>query len=482
MSPGFDRRSLLTVGGGVVAATAASAAAALSGPAAWATGPTEPASSGAAGAPDAGAPAAVETDDTTAATLDDAVAATATGGHLTVTRAWTRATSLVLDRPMTVSFSGDGSLRMTADVEAIVIRASSVSVQRAVITGTGAGRAAGRAIGIRVAGAAGGELDDIVIEGCRLSDLAHTGVRAEFCDTLTIAGNTIERVAYAGVLLLSVSDVWVRGNTVSDVLQPAGQVNSYGIIVTRDDTVGLDVAPRSTRVWIDGNAVSGVRSWEGIDTHAGDAVLIRDNVVTDCRVGIALVPCRGVGAGAGYSHAPVGFVVTGNTVTRAALTGPGSGIVVKGAGDSVGSDAERATGVVTDNTVTGHGGGTEAGILVYLTRDLIVSGNRLDASVDRAIQAYHSNDRLMLTRNVVTGLVSSTGSGACTVVDVRSAQNKVTITATRFVRPSGSTSSVRGVTAGVAGNALDLLGNDWAATNLPVWGKASTVNRYGDGA
>ena len=105
-TPSVGRRSLLLVGGGALATAAASAASVFSGPAASAAGASGgSAKSAAVDGSTPPAPAGVDTDDTGAATLEAAVAATATGGRLTVTRAWTRATSLVLDRPMTVVFA-----------------------------------------------------------------------------------------------------------------------------------------------------------------------------------------------------------------------------------------------------------------------------------------------------------------------------------------------------------------------------------------
>lgn len=69
------------------------------------------------------------------------------------------------------------------------------------------------------------------------------------------------------------------------------------------------------------------------------------------------------------------------------------------------------------------------------------------------------------------------------VVTVRSGANTGTISSTRFEAGGDAPARpVRGVAVGLAGNELDLLGNDWSQTDLAVWGSKSVVNRYGDGA
>jgi hypothetical protein len=290
---------------------------------------------------------------------------------------------------------------------------------------------------------------------------------------------SVADVGYAGVLLRSCVDAVVRRCDVTDVHQPSPYGNSYGVIVTRDDTVPMSVSGRSTRVVVEGNTVTGVRFWEGLDTHAGDRVVIRDNVVRDCRVGIAVVPCRDE-VDRSYRHAPTAFVVAGNLVERVDLASPGAGILVKGAGTAVGDDVERATGFVTGNTVRGHGGGTEAGIVLYLTRGVVVSGTILEGCRDRGVLVYHSNDALTLTRTSVSDLEASTAGGAVSVVEARSGANTVTVSATSVARGEGTTGPVRGLAVANPDNVFDLLANDWRETDLAVWNKGAVVRRWAD--
>jgi len=463
------------VTGAVAAATAlgssgrASAAAAAAGPAASA------------------GPCTSSRDDVGAPDLQAALDEVPAGGELVITRPWVLSVPLEVASPATLRFTGEGQLSTDADISAIRITASGVAVVDAVVRGRGGG-SSGAGRGVDVVGTPARPLDDVRIVGGRLGGLSHDGVRAAHVSGLVVQSVAVEDVGYAGVLLLSCTDGAVRGCTVSGVRQPSPFVNSYGIIATRDDTLPLSTTPRSSRLCIEQNTVTDVPLWEGIDTHAGEDVVVRDNTVRDCRVGIAVVPCRDETTRA-YAHAPLDVVVSGNVIERTSLHTSGAGIVLKGAGTTVGDVGERASGFVTGNTVRGHGGGaSEAGIVLYLTRHVVLSDNALEGCVDRGVLLYHSNDAATVTRTRVTDLVSTTAGGAVSAVEIRSASNTATISATRVERTGGegdagrATGPLRGVAVANAGNSVDLLANDWSQTDLAVWNKGATVHRWADGA
>jgi nitrous oxidase accessory protein NosD len=418
-------------------------------------------------------------------TVAAALAAVPPGGTLLVDRSEAIASPLIVDRSMTVLFAPTVRLTATAHITMIDVRASDVRVVDAALVGAGSSRAASGK-GVVATGTATAPLERLSIEDCTFTGLSHSAVVATSVVGLEVVGCRVDDVGYAGVVLVSCTDAVVRGCTVTEVRQPAGFVNSYGIAVTRDETKSLVDSPRSARVTIDGNTVRGVRLWEGIDTHAGQQIVIRDNTVSGCSVGIAVVPCQNDATPQEYVYAPVDVVVAGNHVERGDSPGTGSGIVVKGAGSTVGSEAERASAVVEDNVVVGMGGGDrEAGVLLYLTRDVVVRGNLLSGCVGRGVCLYHSNDATMLVGNRVEGVVPAAGATVAAAVEVRSSANTATLVGNSYAPgpdSSGSAASVRGVAVPGSGNVLDLLRNDWTATVLPVWGRSSTITRFADGA
>lgn len=419
-------------------------------------------------------------------TVAAALAAVPDGGTLVVDRSESVAAPLVVDRPTTVVFGPSVVLTATADCTVFDVRSSDVRIVDATLVGTGAGRTgAGR--GIVVTGTGATPVERVSVEDSHFSSFSHTALLATNVVGLEVVACTISDVGYAGVLLVSCSDSVVRGCTITDVRQPPGYVNAYGIAVTRDESRSLTESPRSVRVTVDGNTVRGVPRWEGIDTHAGESIVIRGNDVSGCAVGIAVVPCQNAATPQEYVYAPTDVVVTGNHVERGASTGTGSGIVIKGAGSTVASASERATAVVEGNVVVGMGGGDrEAGILLYLTRDVVVRGNTLSGCVTRGLSLYHSNDATLVVGNTVEGLALGTGASIAAAFEVRSASNIATFVGNAYRVSSGSGPvstpvPVRGVSVPGSGNVLDLVRNDWSATTLPVYGRASTITRFADG-
>lgn len=395
-----------------------------------------------------------DADDRDGDALQEALDATGAGDELVIDRAWTRSRSLTVRRSARIRFTGVGSIRMLTDVTAILVEASDVEIVGAVLQGTGAG-SDGSGHGIAAVGRRKVPLRGITIRGGRFRDIAHDGVHLEYCDRFRITGTTMERLGYAGILGSGVVDGTIDGNTIRDVRQPGDRVNSYGITLTRDARTAPSQTRRSARVRVLRNRISGVPAWEGIDTHAGQDIEIRGNVVSGCRVGIAAVPSKDPTDRDQTSVAPIGLVIADNTITRGPGLAPGSGIVVSGAGTTVGSTRPRATGKVTGNVITGGGGAAgEGGILVKLTRGLTIEGNRVESSIDNAICLAHSNASVAVRGNRVGGV---TGDGVG--VNVREGANDGVVIGNRF--GTGRPALAVAVRFGDRGNRFRVSGNSW---------------------
>jgi hypothetical protein len=400
--------------------------------------------------------------------LQAALDAVPVGGEFVIDRPWTRSRTLVVQRPLRLRFTGSGALRMTTASTALLVQASDVEIVDAVITGAGAD-GGGLGHGIAVRGLRGGPLRGVTVRRGHFRDIPHDGVHLEYCDRFRITGVTMERLGYAGIVGVGVVDGTIDANTVRDVRQPAGRVNSYGISLTREARYAPADARRSARVRVTGNRIAGVPAWEGIDTHAGEGIEIRGNVVTGCRVGIAAVPSKDPADREQTSVAPVGLVIADNTVTRSPGLAPGSGIVVSGAGTTVGSTRQRATGVVSGNVVTGAGGSSgEAGILLKLTRGMLVTRNRITASVENAVCLAHSNAAVTVRANRIRGV-----GGAGIGVNVRAGANDGAITGNHFE----STPHVLAVAVrfGNADNRFVVRQNTWGTARVRIARGGATV-------
>jgi hypothetical protein len=439
-----SRRALLVGGCVVVAVGAAAVAAAL-------------------------VPVGAESEETPPDELQRRLDATDPGGTLTIEGVWSRTIPLTVHRSVTIRFTASGAIRMTTDQHALVVVTSGVRIIDAVVQGIGASTG-GDAHGIAVVGKRTAPITDVRVSGGRITQVPHDGVHVEYCGGFVLERTSISAVGYAGVALVGVDDSVVQDTVIADVRQPAGRVNSYGITVTRDATAVSSVTRRSSRVRILRNRVSGVPAWEGIDTHAGDGVEIRDNVVSGCRVGIAAVPSKSASDRTETDVAPTGLVIAGNRITRTASLGAGSGIVVSGAGTTVGSTQPRATGSITGNTVTGGGGTAAAGILVKLTRGFVIADNVLTMSDGDAICIEHSNAAITVRGNRIDRV-----TGVAVGIDVRAAANDGQITGNRIDRTSPA---VRvGLRFGSADNRFVVRGNAFGAATVPESDDGARVTR-----
>lgn len=415
--------------------------------------------------------------DVGAVRLQDVLDEVAPGAVVRVTRDWTLTEPLRVDRSMTIRFTG-GSLSTALDIDLVQVRASDVRLVDAVLTGGGADRS-GLGRGVHAIGTVDAPLRHVQVVRATIRRFSHDGVLLDHCTDFSVTGCTIEDLGYAGVLMFSCIGGAVTANRIARVVQPPPFVNSYGIEAVRATSTGLAGAPRSARIVIADNHVSDVPNWEGIDTHGGESISILRNRVDGCRVGIAVVPSKDEADGSSTKYAPIDCAVVDNIVTRT-VAGPGSGIVVRGAGETVGSDAERATGAVLRNTVTGYGDGDrDAAILVYLTRHLVIGHNRCDSGVRRGLSLYHSNERVTLVGNLVSGLQRQ-GTATSVAVDVRASANTAVLLGNEY-RVDGGVGSVYGVMCRQAGNDLVLVSNDWRATTTAVVASTGTVVRYREG-
>lgn len=358
--------------------------------------------------------------------LDLAVAATPTGGVLEIRKAWSKSVPLTINKAMTLRFMG-GSITQTTDTAGIDITSDNVIVENPVVTGVGGGTA-GTSAAIRAVGTAVTPRTGIRVRGGVVDGWRKYGVYLEQVTDFEVSQVAVKNIAYGGIVVLSGIGGSVVRNKISNVIQPSGFVNSYGIALTRNSAQNITDAPRTSGVAVDGNTIDGVVNWEGIDTHGGQDLRIVNNRILNTNVGIGLVPCPDTGGTDTY--APIGIHVSGNYIDSTMTDGSRSqGIQLVGAGATPGSPVEPASAIITGNTILNHGVDSLAGggaIVAYFTRGAVIVGNRMVVPAVCGIQLYHSNDGITVAGNTVTD-VWTTATATAAAVYVRSTFNTVTV-------------------------------------------------------
>lgn len=127
--------------------------------------------------------------------------------------------------------------------------------------------------------------DDATIEDVEI-DGGYIGIGLKGCSGVTVtAGCYVHDVVYAGILTLSATDCTIDGNTIDGVspVDDSDNWNAYGIAVSN-----LSGQPKSSGIVVNGNDVSNVHTWHGLDTHGGVNCEFTNNTVWACRRAIFL--------------------------------------------------------------------------------------------------------------------------------------------------------------------------------------------------
>ena len=303
-----------------------------------------------------------------------------------------------VSRPVTVSSPGRGGFYSNASgaQHMVSVTSSYVRFRGLLIAGPQYATAITQR-GIYVNGVAGAHVTDIEVTDCEVKSWAHHGVWLAYADNVSVTGNTVRDMGYAGIGLLSVRGGLVRGNNVRSVIQASGYVNSYGIHMSRSvDSSDLVINPRTSDVVVEGNSVSGVPNWAGIDTHGGQNIVITGNTVSNCRLPITAVSAKN-GAGA-LVYAPLEINISGNNVASAKTDGTANSVHI------IGNSTQKGTGTIRGNIIRGHGlqnAGGSGAIQIEYTRGVVIDGNVIVEPSPMGIVIITDNEGFVCTGNTI---------------------------------------------------------------------------------
>lgn len=402
--------------------------------------------------------------DTDYASLALALAATPTSGTLEVRGQYTQSTPFVINKAVTLDFVGTSKITNTATAQDVIqITSSNVTLNNPRIVGAGMS-VFGIGRGIRAFGSVSTPLSNIQIINPDIQEISHTAIELRLCGNSAVTSGNIRNCGYSAVTLLSATNSSVTGVVITDITQPAGYVNSYGIAITNYDAS----EPPSSDVLVSGNFVTNV-PWEGLDSHGGLRVTFDRNSVINCGSSVSIVGGPG-------NIAAKDCVVSYNkcyTATRASaiiFVGPGSG-TDRATGTVVGNEVVNATADSTNN----------AGIQAYNTKGLSIADNIVRECAVNGINAQMNNDQIVITGNTMTDIWSATvltsaifvGATANTSIVSNNTIVRGTKVAARVNEHglrTGSSSPVQSVALGV---------NDFALATTPILDSSEATFNFG---
>lgn len=281
---------------------------------------------------------------------------------------FTFSTTVSINAPMTVRNLHAAPGTNVGDV--LVINSSNVSLDGYIIDGaTNVGTPQASQFFLRAAGTSSAPLSKVSITNCRMSKNRGSFMRLEWLQDFTVSDNRMVSGQYAGIMMISPKQGKVLNNTVQDMLMTTPLINCYGIAVT--DNENTDAA-RARDVLVQGNFISGMPGWEGIDTHSGINITIVDNTVLNCRTGIAVL----VG-NSDRTFAPEQCTVANNFIDRRTALTTGYGVTFAGRTD--GSLTRTATGTVGANVIIGYA--TDMQVSEYRPLETTIAPQATDAAI-----------------------------------------------------------------------------------------------------
>jgi hypothetical protein len=295
----------------------------------------------------------------------------------------------------------------TTTQQTILNLSSGVKIFGLEIEGAGNSIADSNGIGISIVGNdVNNYKTNIAIRDCYIHNIGFYGIYTSFLKDSYIENNRIENVGYAGVMNLSVINVHIDKNKIKGIL-PGQNSNAYGIAFTRASVLSLTTNPRSKDCSANFNTIEDNTIWEALDTHAGDNIEFIGNTINNCKTGIAIVGANISGLGTDY--APIGCRVSGNKINGIST---GAGIIVSGAGNTLGSPYEYAIGCIVQGNQLykcgAQGNANSAGILCTDTESVSITGNTLYQCYANGVNMYNGNKGFCVTGNTAIDIQDST--------------------------------------------------------------------------
>lgn len=348
--------------------------------------------------------------------LTQAIAALTAGGEIKFTSAssYTVIGNWTINKSANIYFNGS-TLNFSSDAasQGILATTSNVNFYQPILTGPqyAAHNSTQRAIyahGTSNAPLAPTYLTNINVYGGKITNWGRTAIKLQYVKNTEITGVNIEDIYFSGISLSSVENFKVHHNWIQDITGVVGS-SAYGIAATKETTTGTDATtdPPSKNGSIDHNYVYNVPQWEGIDTHGGGNIIIDDNIVIDCHLGIMMCSVADTD---GNQHQLKHTKARGNIVVTT-LTDPSYGIA------DGGNLAGRSEYIeISGNYVSGHGHESGAIYSAYSTSP-IISNNQIYNPGAYGIYLVGSSN-FSVTGNIIDGMKADHATASISVDNV----------------------------------------------------------------
>jgi hypothetical protein len=214
----------------------------------------------------------------------------------------------------------------------------------------------------------GGGLDDVntnkcqgvVVDGIRAEESQRYGLSFETCTNIIVRNSTLVNNYWSGINMWTVNRAHINNNEIRNI-GPTAIGNSYGVACSRHMNTAY-----CSRINISNNYIEDT-SWEGIDSHSGNNLVINGNIIKNAATDVTQSNAGMMIGGSGLHS-----VVISNNIVYSDVNNNNEsmGILVTGL-----NSTDRAKHItVSGNTCYGN---EKDGLRLYHIDHLTVTGNNL---------------------------------------------------------------------------------------------------------
>lgn len=351
----------------------------------------------------------------------------------------------------------------TANKTAISIQSSNVTIDGLEVKG--AGNASYNSAGqlIKTEGSSESTFySNITIQNCKIHSNTYGALYLWFVINVKIDHNEIYDFPYEGVFLFSCRDGKITNNIITNIHGTGTPgLNAYGISATAN--LITDTAYVSKNIEISGNHIKDVPTWEGIDTHGGQNLTIRNNHVENCKYAI-LVGNYNL---SGVLSTPRNIIIDNNTINQEPFVAGRYAITFASADSSL----AVSSGSITNNKMYG------AGIEIVRAQNVNIDNNKIIRGGNAAgLYVVSTNTGITITNNYFEDIYSdiSGNSAAILVANTDTLVGFIganTLKRSSFTNPYGYAVNQFGIYLFSAGSTINFAENDFS-------GASTQANRY----
>jgi len=252
-------------------------------------------------------------------------------------------------------------------------------------------------------------INNVRLYDCTVTNWAFYGIVLEFVEKFTVRDCFVQNAQDGGIFGLSARKGKVSYNEIDNIVNfPA-----WGISMTRNNAGDTVRRPLPERIEINGNDVTNVQLWTGIDSHGGNRINIHHNTVVDCFRGCTLAVFDNTGDGGSDIWAPRDSKINHNTMRNENIVSTAMGAAISVSGNLAAFGQRNS---VIGNTAEGFGdsdntpdGTNSPSVLILHNAALNMDANTLENSGLVGVSLFGMGEDNYINGTIIRDITGTNG-------------------------------------------------------------------------